>query len=128
MQSNGGMAIQWRDALDRMKNIPDKKIMDVLEISIDGLNHEEKEIFLHIACFFRGEREVYVKRILDSCGLHPHIGFERMIEKSLITIKNEEIHMHEMLQELGKKIVRQQYPAKQGSWSRNGFTMIFAMS
>jgi hypothetical protein len=111
-------ATQWRDALDRLRNNPDSKIMDVLQMSVDGLQHEEKEIFLHIACFFKGEREDYVKRILDACGLYPHIGIQRILEKSLITIKNQEIHMHDMLQKLGKKIVRHQYPEESGLWSR----------
>ena len=111
-------ATQWRDALDRLKNNPDSKIMDVLQMSVDGLQYEEKEIFLHIACFFKGEREDYVKRILDTCGLHPHIGIQRILEKSLITIKNQEIHMHDMLQQLGKKIVRHGFPEARGSWSR----------
>ncbi|CAI8592988.1 unnamed protein product [Vicia faba] len=111
-------ATQWTDALDRLKNNPDSKIMDVLQMSVDGLQHEEKEIFLHIACFFKGEREDYVKRILDACGLHPHIGIQRILEKSLIIIKNQEIHMHDMLQKLGKKIVRHRFPEEPGSWSR----------
>ena len=111
-------AFQWRDALDRLRKNPDKKIMDVLQISFEGLQQEEKEIFLHIACFFRGEREEYVKRILGSCGLHPHIGIQVIMEKSLITIRDQEIHMHEMLQELGKKIVQERYPEEPASWSR----------
>ncbi|XP_045804596.1 TMV resistance protein N-like isoform X1 [Trifolium pratense] len=111
-------ANQWRDALYRLRNNPDNKVMDVLQISFDGLHSEEKEIFLHIACFFKGEKEDYVKRILDACGLHPHIGIQSLIERSFISIINQEILMHEMLQELGKKIVRQQFPFQPGSWSR----------
>nr|KYP45065.1 TMV resistance protein N [Cajanus cajan] len=111
-------ATQWRDALNRLKNSPDDKIMNVLQVSVDGLQYHEKEIFLHIACFFKGEREDYVKRILDCCGLHPHIGILGIIEKSLITIRDQEVHMHETLQELGKKIVRDQFPEEPGSWSR----------
>ena len=111
-------AFQWRDALDRLRKNPDKKIIDVLQISFEGLQQEEKEIFLHIACFFRGEREEYVKRILGSCGLHPHIGIQVIMEKSLLTIRDQEIHMHEMLQELGKKIVQERYPEEPASWSR----------
>jgi len=111
-------ANQWRDALYRLRNNPDNKVMDVLQVSFEGLHSEEKEIFLHIACFFKGEKEDYVKRILDACGLHPHIGIQSLIERSLITIRNHEIFMHEMLQELGKKIVRQQFPFQPGSWSR----------
>jgi hypothetical protein len=59
-----------------------------------------------------------VKRILDACGLNPHFGIQNLIEWSLITTKNQEIHMHEMLQELGKKIVRQQFLDEPGLWSR----------
>ncbi|MED6173527.1 hypothetical protein PIB30_060289 [Stylosanthes scabra] len=109
---------QWTDALKRMRKIPNKNIMDVLQISFEGLELYEKEIFLHIACFFHGEREDYVKQILDSCGLHPHIGIPIIMEKSLVTIRNQEIHMHEMLQELGKKIVQEKSPEEPGSWSR----------
>ncbi|WVZ00775.1 hypothetical protein V8G54_026844 [Vigna mungo] len=115
----GRNSSEWRDTLDRFENNPDNnKIMDVLQISFDGLHYMEKEIFLHIACFFKEEREDYVKRILECCGLHPHIGIPRMIEKSLITIKDQQIHMHDMLQELGKKIVRNQCPEEPESWSR----------
>lgn len=111
-------ANQWRDALYRLRNNPDNKVMDVLQVSLQGLHLDDQEIFLHIACFFKGMKEDYVKRILDACGLHPHIGIQSLIERSLVTIRNQEIHMHEMLQELGKKIVRQQFPGEPGLWSR----------
>jgi ABC-type dipeptide/oligopeptide/nickel transport system ATPase subunit len=101
---------QWKATLDRLRNSPPDKILKVLQVSYDGLDEEDKEIFLHIACFFKGERKDYVSRILDACGLQPDIGIPLLAEKSLITIINEEIHMHEMLQELGKKIVRGQHP------------------
>jgi len=92
--------------------------MDVLQESFEGLHSEDKEIFLHIACFFKGEKEDYVKRILDVCGLHSHIGIQILIEGSLITIRNQGIYMHDILQELGKKIVRQQFPDEPELWSR----------
>ncbi|PNY10412.1 disease resistance protein (TIR-NBS-LRR class), partial [Trifolium pratense] len=109
---------QWGDAMYRLRNNPDNKVMDVLKVSLEGLHSNDKEIFLHIACFFKGEKEDYVKRILDACGLHPHFGIQNLIERSLITIRNQKIHMHEMVQELGKKIVRQQFLDEPGSWSR----------
>ncbi|CAI8604031.1 unnamed protein product [Vicia faba] len=111
-------ASQWKDALDRLRSNPDKKIMDVLLVGFEGLHYEEKEIFLHISCFFKREKEDYVKRILDACDLHPVIGIQSLVERSFITIRNQEIHMHDMLQELGKKIVRQQFPDEPGSRSR----------
>jgi hypothetical protein len=113
-------ATQRRDALDRLKSNPDSKIMDVLQMRVDGLQYEEKEIFLHIACFFKGERpgRLCKENILDACGLYSHIRIQRILEKSLIAIKNQEIHMHDMLQELGKKIVRHGFLEEPGSWSR----------
>ncbi|KAL4293229.1 hypothetical protein AHAS_Ahas18G0107200 [Arachis hypogaea] len=111
-------ASQWRDYFERLKKHPNKKVTDVLQISFDTLQKEDKEIFLHIACFFIGQREEYVKRILDVCGLHPHIGIQVLKERSLITIKNQEFHMHDMFQELGKKLVRERYPEEPALWSR----------
>ncbi|KAI5412233.1 hypothetical protein KIW84_057049 [Lathyrus oleraceus] len=84
---------EWRDALNRLRNNPDKEVMDVLQ-------------------------EDYVTRILDACELHPLIGIQSLVERSLIAIRDEEIYMHDMLQELGKKIVRQQFPGEPGLWSR----------
>ncbi|KAL2331600.1 hypothetical protein Fmac_019181 [Flemingia macrophylla] len=99
---------QWKDLLDKFESDPADGIMNTLQKCVDGLQLHEKEIFLHIACFFNGERKDYVERILDCCGLHPCNGIPRIIEKSLITLRDHEIHMHDMMQELGKKIVRGQ--------------------
>jgi len=109
---------QWRAALEGWQNNPDSGIMKVLRSSFEGLELREREIFLHVACFFDGEREDYVRRILHACGLQPNIGIPLLAEKSLITIRNQEIHMHEMLQELGKQIVREQHPDEPRLWSR----------
>jgi len=40
---------EWKSELDRLKEFPERKILDVLQISFDGLQQKEKEIFLHIA-------------------------------------------------------------------------------
>ncbi|XP_058737041.1 disease resistance protein RUN1-like [Vicia villosa] len=109
---------QWRATLEGLENNPDSGIMKVLQSSFEGLEQREREIFLHIACFFDGEREDYVRRILDACGLQPDIGLSLIAEKSFITIRNQEIHMHKMLQELGKKSVREQHPDEPRLWSR----------
>ncbi|MCH87669.1 TIR-NBS-LRR type disease resistance protein, partial [Trifolium medium] len=52
---------QWRATLERLKNNPNSGIMKVLQSSFEGLDDIEKEIFLHVACFFQGEREDYVR-------------------------------------------------------------------
>ena len=111
-------ANEWISTLDKFEKNPPNKIMKVLQVSYEGLEQDEKEVFLHVACFFNGERKDYVSRILDACGLNPGINIRLLAEKSLITIRNDEIHMHEMLHKLGKQIVREQHPNEPKLWSR----------
>jgi len=80
---------EWRSALARLRESPNKDIMDVLQLSFDGLEEMEKEIFLDIACFFIWKREKYVRNILNCCGFHPDIGLRVLTDKSLISISYE---------------------------------------
>ena len=58
--------------------------MKVLRISFDGLRPNEKDIFLDIACFFKGEDKNRVVDILKDSGYYKDI--EILKDKSLITI------------------------------------------
>jgi hypothetical protein len=112
---------EWKSALSRLRESPDKDVMDVLQISFDGLGMAEKEIFLHIACLFNYMIEVeYVKNVLNCCGFHVDIGLRILIDKSLIRIGNGEIRMHNLLEELGKKIVQENL-SKESKWKRLSF-------
>ncbi|KAJ9173484.1 hypothetical protein P3X46_016608 [Hevea brasiliensis] len=100
---------EWDSALCKLKKAPHKDIKNVLKISYDELDGEEKDIFLHIACFFSGESLGMVTQILDGCGFSTEIGLRVLIDKSLISIPNNTIAMHDLLQEMGKEIVRQEF-------------------
>ncbi|CAK8577142.1 unnamed protein product [Lathyrus sativus] len=94
--------------------------MDVLQLSFDGLVEEtEKEIFLHIACFFNFRSVEYVMNILNCCGFHAEIGLRVLVDKSLICNSENTciISMHGLLEKLGKKIVQE----KSRKWSRVWF-------
>ncbi|XP_057746848.1 disease resistance protein RUN1-like isoform X2 [Arachis stenosperma] len=108
----------WRSALDRLKENPKKEIADVLQLSFDGLEPLEKEIFLDIACFFSHKMNSLVEDMLYCRGLHPKIGISVLIDKSLITTYGYYIIMHDLLQELGMRIVRQSAPNEPWKWSR----------
>ncbi|QHO04214.1 TMV resistance protein N [Arachis hypogaea] len=108
----------WRSALDRLKDNPKKEIADVLQLSFDGLEPLEKEIFLDIACFFDYQHKWFVEDLWYCRGLHPKIGISVLIDKSLITIDEGYIRMHDLLQELGMRIVRQSAPNEPWKWSR----------
>ncbi|XP_059665519.1 disease resistance protein RUN1-like isoform X2 [Cornus florida] len=111
---------EWEYELDNLKRIPNERIHDVLKISFDGLNNTEKDLFLDIACFFKGYDKDYVMNILGSNGFHPRIPI--LIERSLITISSyNKLCMHDLLQEMGKEIVRQESPDDPGKRSRLWF-------
>ncbi|XP_040368772.1 disease resistance protein RPV1-like [Rosa chinensis] len=109
---------EWESAIDRLKNTPDKRIIDVLRISFDGLDEKDREIFLHIACFYKGKDKDRVTQILNYCQLNPVIGLSVLADRSVITISNNELWMHDLLQELGWEIVREQSPQEPGKRSR----------
>ncbi|XP_052292972.1 TMV resistance protein N-like isoform X1 [Citrus sinensis] len=114
---NGRSVDQWRSTLERLQIEPPNKIMSILQISFDGLQELEKKIFLDIACFFKRKTKDYVSKILDSCGFD--IGISVLIEKSLLTVReNNRLWMHDLIQEMGRQIVRRQSPDKPGKRSR----------
>jgi len=110
---------EWKSALARLRDSSNKDIMDVLRLSFDGLENLEKEIFLDIACFFKGYGEEYVTNVLNCCGFHADIGLRVLIDKSLLSISKEDnIEMHSLLQELGRKIVQENSSKESRKWSR----------
>ncbi|KAM4075822.1 hypothetical protein ACJW30_12G017900 [Castanea mollissima] len=109
---------EWESALNRLNEFPDKDVMKILQISFDGLHEIEKEIFLHIACFFNMKEKYYVENILDYLGLYPRIGLRVLIERSLLKDFKNKYKMHELLQTMGQSIVRKGHPQEPGRWSR----------
>ncbi|XP_039059060.1 TMV resistance protein N-like [Hibiscus syriacus] len=122
---------QWRSAIQRLEKDSNKKIIDRLQISFDGLEETEKNIFLAITCFFNGDEKDFVMKVLDGCEFFPDIGIDVLIKKSLLTVdnysaaggaynktggvsadddprnENNKLWMHNLLQEMGRKIVRE---------------------
>ncbi|XP_039169062.1 disease resistance protein RPV1 isoform X2 [Eucalyptus grandis] len=98
----------WESTLEKVSRIPNKTINDVLKISYDGLEENEQEIFLDIACFFKRNGSEYVKKVLDSCDVQTTVGFDILIERSLISIDYGILKMHDLIQSMGMDIVRQE--------------------
>ncbi|XP_012068500.1 TMV resistance protein N isoform X1 [Jatropha curcas] len=97
---------EWESELAKLENSPDRTIEEVLKISYDGLESSEQSIFLDIACFFKGEDRTRIQSILNGCGFFADIGISRLLDKSLITISsNNQLEMHDLLQQMGRNIV-----------------------
>nr|XP_023883760.1 TMV resistance protein N-like [Quercus suber] len=99
---------QWESELEKYKNIPNEDIQEKLKVSFEGLGEIEKDIFLDIACFFIGLPENYVVKILAACDLYPDSGIAKLSDKCLISVVCGELWMHDLLQQMGKEIVRQE--------------------
>ncbi|CAL5402660.1 unnamed protein product [Camellia sinensis] len=109
---------EWESSLNRLKESPLNEVQHVLRVSYDALQLVEKEIFLDIACFFKGKDKNDVTKILESCDFHPIIGIKVLVEKSLVSISDNKLMMHDLIQELGWNIVRQESPKEPGQRSR----------
>ncbi|MED6180961.1 hypothetical protein PIB30_014940 [Stylosanthes scabra] len=110
---------EWESALAKLKIYPDTKIFDVLKLSYDGLDELEKEIFLDIVFFFKGEYKDVVMPFLEACGFFPASGIGNLSRKGLITIsKYNKIEMHDLIEQMGREIVRQESIKDPGRRSR----------
>ncbi|KAK9200891.1 hypothetical protein WN944_016090 [Citrus x changshan-huyou] len=108
----------WGNVLDDLNRICESdihNIYDILKISFNELTPNVKSVFLDIACFFEGEDKDFVTRILDDSGSH---RLDVLVDKSLITVSYNGLQMHDLLQEMGRQIVRQESEKEPGKRSR----------
>ncbi|XP_048133024.1 TMV resistance protein N-like [Rhodamnia argentea] len=109
---------EWKSTLQTLAKSPNKKINDVLKVSYDGLEHYAKEIFLDIACFFKGRDTKYIKKVLDSCDFDTIIGINNLIERCLIKDERGTLQMHDLIQSMGMDIVKEECRDDPGKRSR----------
>ncbi|XP_028760595.1 TMV resistance protein N-like [Neltuma alba] len=111
---------EWTSALDEYERIPDEDVFKVLKLSYDALSREQhKEIFLDLACFFNGEKLGDVVNMMMSFrGVEPTHAINVLTDKSLIKIKEDRVIMHDLIEDMGKEIVRQQSRKEPGKRNR----------
>ena len=110
---------EWENELKMVKEHSLRQVLDVLQISFDGLGETEREMFLHIACFFKGGDKDRVVEILDYLGYHTDFILNILIHKSLLRVLSDNrLWMHELLQEMGWQMVRQECAIEPGKRSR----------
>ena len=107
----------WKIFLDQLNENSSREIMQRLEISYKRiLDQKAKELFLDIAFFFKGMDKNRVANILNDPSYWENIDILK--KKSLITILGRKIWMHDLLQEMGREIVRREAPQEPGIRSR----------
>nr|XP_023917798.1 TMV resistance protein N-like [Quercus suber] len=109
---------EWESALGSLEKTPLKEVLDILQISCNGLDENKQDIFLDIACFFRGYDKDYVRDMLQNGQYKEHIGMNILVERSLVTISEGKLGMHDLLEEMGRRIVFLESPKELGERSR----------
>ncbi|CAL2241082.1 unnamed protein product [Prunus armeniaca] len=111
----GGSIDIWEAALHGFKS---PKIQDVLKISYNALDHSVQQVFLDIACFFKGKSRMRLTKIVVACDPKARYSIEVLMEKALISVEGDYIWMHDLLEEMGKDIVQQESPDEPGGRSK----------
>ncbi|XP_028773817.1 TMV resistance protein N-like [Neltuma alba] len=111
---------EWEDALAKFEKYPLEDISKIIEVSLHGLDHNEKTIFLDIACFFNGMDEDHIIHILETLDkdLHPKIGIRVLMDKSLVINHEGRLWVHEILQNMAKHVVYQESSGDASKLSR----------
>ncbi|KAM1722647.1 hypothetical protein ACFX11_021332 [Malus domestica] len=112
---------EWRDGLQKLKHIRPGNLQDVLKISYDALDEQEKCIFLDFACLFvkmNMKREDAID-ILKGCGFDGEIAIADLTAKSLMKVyESGMLWMHDQVRDLGRQIVRHESVVDPGMRSR----------
>ncbi|GKG34293.1 Toll/interleukin-1 receptor domain-containing protein, partial [Tanacetum coccineum] len=95
-----------------------KETMKILEISYDALDDDYKEIFLDVACILKYWKKESAVIALESCGFFAQAGLKVLEQRSLISISNGRLQMHDHIEEMGKNIVRRLNPYEPKMHSR----------
>ena len=110
----GKSVSEWESTSQKLKKKPNMQVQNVLKITFDGLEKAQQEIFLDIACFFKGWNENDVTRLEEDATSEIRV----LSDMCLITLFGNTIRMHDLVEEMGREIVRHEHPKEPGEWSR----------
>ncbi|KAL7591003.1 hypothetical protein Lser_V15G33207 [Lactuca serriola] len=109
----------WKSTLSLLGRDIHSGIKRVLIRSYNSLPHDSnKQLFLHIACFFVGKDKDYVVKILEP-DYSAVSGIKTLTNRCLLSLSlNNKLMMHPLLQEMGRTIVHQDSPKDPAKRSR----------
>ncbi|KAH9726262.1 ADP-ribosyl cyclase/cyclic ADP-ribose hydrolase [Citrus sinensis] len=113
-RDNKNKLVGVESKVEEIESILGVESKDVYSLGIWGIGGIGKTtiaraIFDKISGDFEGEDVDPVMKFFNASGFYPEIGMSVLVDKSLIAIDSyNKITMHDLLQELGKEIVRQE--------------------
>lgn len=114
---------EWNSRLEQYKRIPKEEVQEKLKVSYDDLEDEEKSVFLDLACCFQNYN---LKKVEDILLAHHGHSIKQIIgvlvQKSLMKISQYgKVILHDLIEYMGKEIVRKESPKEPGKRSRLWF-------
>ncbi|XP_059316655.1 disease resistance protein RPV1-like [Lycium ferocissimum] len=120
---------EWQDVVQKLRQIRPGDLQNVLEISFEALDEQEKCIFLDLACLLlntRLDREDAIA-IFKGCGFGAESAIIELTAKSLLKIVDGNVlWMHDQLKDMGRQIVQRENFGDVGKrsrlWNRDDIT------
>ncbi|KAL1214950.1 Disease resistance protein TAO1 [Cardamine amara subsp. amara] len=100
--------LEWVKVLPRLRTSLDVEIESILMFSYNSLDEEDKDLFRHMACFFRREKIETIEEFLGKKFVDVRQGLQILADKSFLSMNLGNIQMHNLLVQLGVDIVRKQ--------------------
>ena len=94
------------------------KLFHQLKLSFDSLEAREKDMFLDVACFLLGTEKNIAIEIWESSGWSVRLGLRNLERKCLLKVENNCLTMHDLLIDMGHKIVTMESRIDPGERSR----------
>lgn len=108
----------WQSTINKLKVVPNNRNIVLLKISYESLEDDDKCLFLHITCFFLGKDKDFAVKILDKFEIFTVVGIQNLIDRDLLSVPNDHLVMHQLIQDMGREIVRQESVEEPGRRSR----------
>ncbi|GLJ16798.1 hypothetical protein SUGI_0289370 [Cryptomeria japonica] len=101
----------WNGQLEKFSGSLHEDIKNILMVSFDALDEEEKEIFLDISCFFVGTTEYSAITVWEESGWSGAGSLGTLTDRCLIEVDEQNcLRMHDLLRDLGKDISKTRSP------------------
>ncbi|KFK44611.1 hypothetical protein AALP_AA1G281200 [Arabis alpina] len=104
---------EWQVQLEKLKNIQPNNLQDVLGLSFESLDDEEKKVFLDISCLFL-KMEMTKEEVVDvliGCGFNAEAALSVLRQKSLVKfLANRTLWMHDQIRDMGRQMDLKEIP------------------
>ncbi|CAN4124333.1 unnamed protein product [Withania somnifera] len=111
----------------RTKKILTPHLQDILKISYNGLDDEEKCVYVAYLSLDQLEKKAEdVIDVMKGCGFRARIAFDTLTARSLVkVIDGRTLWMHDQIRDIGRQIVREEDFSDPGSAAGCGMFLMF---